>query len=191
MLAKDLVEQVPTVSRSASGAEAARVVAEYRLSGLVVADDGNPHVVIPGSQILGLLLPGYLRVEPGLAHALDEGGADELCERLNDVTLGQLLDRGIITPETPAQVRLDDTIIEIASVMVEGRHPLVLVVDKAGAYQGAVMTSRVLAAAALLAGQDSILMRRRLQRDVAQRGEPWIPEQMERPDVVPDQGPAK
>lgn len=35
MLARDLAEQVPTVSRETTGAEAARVVAEYRLAGLV------------------------------------------------------------------------------------------------------------------------------------------------------------
>lgn len=176
MLARDLAEQVPTVSRETTGAEAARVVAEYRLAGLVVADHGVPHMVIPGTQILGLILPGYLREDPGLAHALDESAADELCQRLNEVSIGRLLDRQVLTARTPATVHPEDTLVEVASVMVEGRHPLILVIDSVGAYVGTILTSRVLAAAAQLAGQDSPLVRRRLDRDVAQRGEPWIPD---------------
>ncbi len=62
MRAEQLAEQVPTVQRETTGAEAARVVAEYRLSGLVVAgEDGVPIAVIPGSQ---LLEPGPPSVRP-------------------------------------------------------------------------------------------------------------------------------
>jgi hypothetical protein len=43
------------VRRGTTGAEAARVIAEYRLSGLVVSDrEGIPIAVIPGSQVLSL-----------------------------------------------------------------------------------------------------------------------------------------
>jgi len=177
LLAGDLAEQVPTVTRQTTGAEAARVVAEYRLSGLVVADDtGIPSLIIPGSQILGLVLPAYLRDEPGSAHAFDEASADQMCERLNDTTIWQLLDAKVMTSRAPARVLPDDTLLELASVMVEGRHPMVLVVDRDGTYRGTIMTSRVLAAIASLAGQDSQLVRRRLERDVIRRGEPWLPD---------------
>ncbi|MFZ1288291.1 MAG: CBS domain-containing protein [Candidatus Phosphoribacter sp.] len=177
MLARELAEQVPTVTRQTTGAEAARVAAEYRLSGLVVTDHaGIPTVVIPGSQILGLILPAYLRDDPGLAHAFDEGGADQMCARLNDTTIGQLLDAKVITPKAPARVFPDDTLVELASIMVEGRHPMVLVIDHDGTYRGTIMTSRVLAAIASLAGQDSQLVRRRLERDVIRSGDPWLPE---------------
>ena len=81
------------VRRGTTGAEAARVIAEYRLSGLVVADDeGVPIAVVPGSQVLSLVLPQYVRDEPNLSHAYDERGADELCRVLNEATIGELLE---------------------------------------------------------------------------------------------------
>ena len=40
MRAGELAERVPMVRRETTGAEAARVIAEYRLSGLVVAQRG-------------------------------------------------------------------------------------------------------------------------------------------------------
>ena len=67
MIAETLAERVPMVRRETTGAEAARVIAEYRLSGLVVADaEGVPIAVVPGSQILGLVLPQYVRMNPTL-----------------------------------------------------------------------------------------------------------------------------
>ena len=94
------------------------MVAEYRLSGLVVAgDDGVPIAVIPGSQLLSLVLPQYVRDEPNLAHAYDEAGADELCEALNRATIGELLEAKRLTATKPPSVLPEDTLIEIASVM--------------------------------------------------------------------------
>lgn len=183
MLARDLAERVPTVTAEMTGAEAARIVAEYRLSGLVVADSrGNPEAVIPGSQILGLILPTYVAEEPGLAHAFDEAGADELAQRLNHVTIGQLVERRRLTALELPSVLPEDTLVEIVAVMVAGRHPLVLVRAADGEYVGTIMTSRVLAAIASLAGHDSALIRRRLERDIADRGQPWAPPD---PDVDP------
>src|SRR5262245_45849753 len=162
-----LTEQVPTVRRETTGAEAARVVAEYRLSGLVVAEDDDvPIAVIPGSQILSLVLPQYVREDPHLAHAYDEVGADEQCHVLNRATIGELLDAKRLTATKPPSVLPEDTLIEIASVMDAGHLPLILVVDRDGGYRGVVTMSRVLAAIATAAGQDSPLVRRRLAHDV-------------------------
>ena len=122
MKATELAEQVPMVRRSTTGAEAARVIAEYRLSGLVVAgDDGVPIAVIPGSQILSLVLPQYVRDEPNLAHAYDEVGADELCGALNRATIGELLEVKKLTATKPPSVLPEDTLIEIAAAM-DGGH---------------------------------------------------------------------
>ena len=167
VIAETLAERVPTVRRETTGAEAARVIAEYRLSGLVVADaDGVPIAVVPGSQILGLVLPQYVRDEPNLAHAYDEAGADELCGVLNHATIGELIDAKRLTAHKPPSVLPEDTLIEVASVMDDGHLPLVLVTDRDGGYHGAITMSRVLAAIAAAAGQDSDLVRRRLERDV-------------------------
>jgi CBS domain-containing protein len=168
--AAELAEHVPTVGRATTGAEAARVVAEYRLSGLVVADDaGSPIAVIPGSQLLTLVLPQYVRDEPNLAHAYDERGADELCHVLNDATIGELVEAKRLTATKPPSVLPEDTLIEIASVMDSSHTPVVLVLDDEGAYHGVVTLSRVLAAIATAAGQESPLVRRRLERDLLPR----------------------
>lgn len=174
MRASELAERVPTVTRATTGAEAARVVAEYRLRALVVVGpDGTPDAVIPGSQLLGLVLPTYVRDDPTLAHAFDEQSADELCGRLATTTIGALLDARSLELRTLPAVLPDDTLIEIASVMVQSRFPMVVVRDVDGAYHGVVVMSRVLAAVATLAGEDSTLVRRRLTRDIADRGRPW------------------
>lgn len=167
MQAKDLAEKVPSVHRDTTGAEAARVVAEYHLTGLVVEDDdGVPIAVIPGSQLMSLLLPPYLQDDPALAHVLDEQSADRLCSNLNHATIGQLLDARRLRPTKPPSVLPDDTLVEIASAMTEARLPLILVRDADGTYHGAIMMSRALAAVAAAAGQDSERVRQRLQHDL-------------------------
>jgi CBS domain-containing protein len=172
MRAVQLAEQVPTVQRATTGAEAARVIAEYRLSGLVVAgEDGVPIAVIPGSQILSLVLPQYVRDEPNLAHAYDEVGSDELCGALNRATIGELMEAKRLTATKPPSVLPEDTLIEIASTMDAAHTPVILVIDREGAFHGVITLSRVLAAIAAAAGQDSPLVRRRLERDVLPRDE--------------------
>lgn len=167
--AVQLAEQVPMVRRETTGAEAARVIAEYRLSALVVATDGRPIAVIPGSQILGLVLPQYVLDEPNLAHAYDELGADELCRVLNEATIGDLIAAKRLTATEPPSVLPEDTLIEVASVMDSARSPVILVIDREGGFHGVITMSRVLAAVAQAAGQDSPLVRDRLERDVLHR----------------------
>ena len=148
------------------------MIAEYRLSGLVVADDrGVPIAVIPGSQLLTLVLPQYVRDDPNLSHAYDEQGADELCRVLNEATIGQLLEAKRLTATKPPAVQPQDTLIEIASAMDRGHTPLILVTDREGGYHGVITLSRVLAAIATAAGQDSPLVQRRLTQDVLHRDE--------------------
>lgn len=167
MKAIELAEQVPMVRRETTGAEAARVIAEYRLSGLVVTgDDGVPIAVVPGSQLLSVVLPQYVRDDPKLSHAYDEQGAEELCAALNKTTIGELLEAKRFSGTRPPSVLPDDTLIEIASVMDAGHTPVCLVIDREGGFHGVITLSRVLAAVATAAGQDSDLVRRRLERDV-------------------------
>ena len=167
MIAADLVEHIPTVSRETLGSEAARVIAEYRLPGLVVADDaGVPIAVVPGSQLLAVILPQYVRDDPHLAHVFDEEDADELCAKLNNTTIGELLDaQELVAKALPVRPPRGHR------PRARGRHggrplPLIVVRDEDGTYHGAVMLSRALAAIATLAGQDSELMRRRLEKDI-------------------------
>lgn len=173
MKALQLAEQVPTVRRETTGAEAVRVVAEYRLSGLVVAgDDDVPIAVIPGSQLVSLVLPQYVRDDPHLAHAYDEVGAEEMCAALNRATIGELLEAKRLTGAKPPSVQPDDTLMEIASIMDGAHSPVILVLSRDGTYHGVITLSRVLAAIAAAAGQDSPLVQRRLEQDVLARPDP-------------------
>jgi len=62
-----------------------------------------------------------------------------------------------------------DTLIEAASAMDSGHTPVILVIDRGGTFFGVITLSRLLAAIATAAGQDSPLVRRRLERDVLHR----------------------
>lgn len=167
MLAGELAERVPMVAMETTGAEAARVIAEYRLNALVVADPrGVPVQVIPVSQLLRLVLPQFVRDDATLAHAYDEEGAQELCRALNDTTIGQLLRDEQLTGLKPPSVLPEDTLVEIASVMSDARTPTILVTDRDGSFHGVVTMSRALAAIALAAGQESPLITRRLEQDL-------------------------
>lgn len=173
MRAEQLVEQVPTVRRATTGAEAARVLAEYRLAALLVTDDdGDPIAVVPGSQLLAIVLPRWVRDDRRLAHVYDEKGADEIARRLNESTIGDLLDDDKLEPDDTPSVLPEDTLLEVASAMDEHHCPMLVVRDRQGAFHGVITMSRVVAAIATAAGQDSDLIRRRMEKDIILRGTP-------------------
>lgn len=176
MLAQELAEQVPTVSFDTTGAEAVRLLAEYRLSGVVVQNGSDtPVAVIPGSQLLALIVPDYINDHPNLAHVYDEQSADELCDALNEFTIGRLLERQRFSEVKLPSVLPEDTVIEVAAVMLRGHFPIICVIDRDGSYSGVVTMSRMMAHIAKVAGQDSTLLRRRLTRDIIDREKPWTP----------------
>lgn len=152
MRASDLAEAIPTVTRTTTALEAARVIAEHRLAGLVVADDaGVPVAVVPGTQVLKLVVPRYVREDPSLAHVYDEAGADELCAALAGKTVADLLDSDEIASRELPSLLPDDTLIEIAAVMVESHSPVVVVRGRDGRYLGAITFARAMAAIAAAA----------------------------------------
>lgn len=156
MRAADLVEQIPTVTATTGALEAAELIAGYRLSGLIVADEsGLPVAVVPGSQVLKLVVPRYVREDPSLAHAYDEAGAEELCAKLSGHTVGELLDDDEVHHHEIPSVLPEDTLVEIATVMIAAHSPLVVVRAKDGAYHGAITFSRAMAAIAAAAGRES------------------------------------
>ncbi len=102
----------------------------------VVVVDGNGVLVtvLPASQVLGLVLPGYLRGQPGLARTWDEAHAD----RFASVTQARTVREGLPGRiPAPLSVDPDDTVIEIALSMVDAHAPLVVVVE-AGRPVGAI-----------------------------------------------------
>ncbi len=167
MRARDLIEGIPTVRRGTSALEAARIIAEYRLSGLIVADDaGVPVAVVPGTQVLRLVVPRYVREDLALAHVYDEAGAQELCGRLAEKTVGDLLDDPEVQLRDLPSVTPEDTLMEIAAVMVQAHSPIIVVRDKENRYHGAITFSRAMAAVASAAGADTEGLQSRLANDL-------------------------
>jgi CBS domain-containing protein len=128
-----------------SGAlDAARLLAEHRLPGIVVTDtSGHPKAVLPASQVVRFIVPGYVQDDPSLAGVLDESMADRCAEKLGGKKVRDVLPEHLLdVPSADA----DDTIIEVAAIMARHRSPL-LAVMKGGELQGVITSSRLLAAA--------------------------------------------
>ena len=142
MRARELVEQVPTVTRDDPVAMAVRVMAQAHLPGLIVVDTrSRPCVVLPGTQVLLLTVPQAHREGQALARTIDEPHADAYWQELGDLSVGDCLPR---TPTRPATVREDATLLEIAALMARMRSPLVAVVDAAGELLGGITLDRLL-----------------------------------------------
>ncbi|WP_051338467.1 CBS domain-containing protein [Streptomyces flavidovirens] len=108
--------------------DAARLLAEHRLPGLLVLDGrGEPKAILPASQLVKTLVPSYVIDDPGLAAVIDEQHADRLCERLAGRRVGDCLHR--TTPPPPIAAP-DDTALEVAALMARVRSPLVAVAEK-------------------------------------------------------------
>ena len=168
MRASDLVERIPLVTKDTDAVEAARALAEHRLTGLVVADAaGLPVAVLAGTEVLRLVVPEYVLTNPALAHVYDESGSDEVLAALRARTIGRLLDaRPDAVRRIPA-VNPDDTLIEIAALMCEERVTVVVVRDpRSGEYHGVVTLSRLAAALLTTLGEGGHGVQQRLEVDV-------------------------
>jgi CBS domain-containing protein len=141
--ARQLAEDFPTVSLTSDAMAAARAMAESAKPGLIVVDEnGGPHAVLGGSQVLRFVIPRYVQDDPPLARALDSDAADELCRRLERRTVRELLPAPQDRDELPVVDR-DATALEMAAVMARMHSPLVAVVED-GRVVGAVTAARLL-----------------------------------------------
>jgi CBS domain-containing protein len=139
--AAEIDEQFPMVDIDSSALEAARMLAEDSLPGIVVVNaDGQLYAVLPASQVVRFIVPGYVQQDPLLAGVLAESTADRAAEKLGGKTLRELLPQHQLTP--PA-VNADDTIIEVAAMMERRQSPLVAVM-KQGRLHGVITASRLL-----------------------------------------------
>ncbi|MBX6383026.1 MAG: CBS domain-containing protein [Microbispora sp.] len=127
MRARDLVMPFPTVTLDSPVAEAARLMAQRELPGLIVLDErGAPVSILPGTQVLRLAVPRYCQDDPALARVIDEAHADAFIRALGDRTVRQAL------PERPRELPVTDpdaTLLEVAALMARTRSPLVAVLD--------------------------------------------------------------
>ncbi len=136
-----MAEEFPVIGLDTLALEAAQLMAGHRLPGLVVTDtDGKPHTVLPASEVVKFLVPGYVQEDPSLAAVLSESMADRAADKLGDKTVRHLLPA---TPPELAAVNHDDTIIEVAAIMARLRCPLAAVM-RDGTLVGVITASRLL-----------------------------------------------
>lgn len=153
MRARDLAVEYETVGVDSDALDAARLMAEHRLPALLVLDErGTPKAILPASQMIKILVPGYVVEDPTLAAVVDERHADRLCEALAGRKVRDCLSK---TAPPPAVAAPDDTALEVAAQMAQVRSPLVAVVDKdesgtrlLGVITASHLLERLLAAAA-------------------------------------------
>jgi CBS domain-containing protein len=142
--AEDIVEEFPVVSVDSNALDAAHMMAEHRLPGIVVTDSsGKPYAVLPSSQVVRFIVPTYVQDDPALAGVLNESMADHAADKLGNKTVRQVLPEHL-TDVPPAKA--DDTIIEVAALMAANRSPLIAVM-KDGKLLGVITASRLLEAA--------------------------------------------
>jgi CBS domain-containing protein len=145
--ARDLAVDFPAVKTDTPVVEAARLLAQQDLPGLIVTDDGGrPTTILPGTDVLKMAVPQYCQADPALARVIDEAAADVFIQQLGSRTVAQALPERL--RELPV-VDDDATALEIAALMARSRSPLVAVVDDDGLLIGAVtldgLLERVLA----------------------------------------------
>ncbi|GAB2756446.1 CBS domain-containing protein [Streptomyces bullii] len=100
----------------------------HDLPGLLVVDpDGRPYAALPASDLVRMLVPGYIQEDPVLAEVIDEPHADRLCRALAGRKLLDCLPVG--KPFLPTAAP-DCTAMEIAELMARTRSPLIAVVER-------------------------------------------------------------
>jgi CBS domain-containing protein len=144
MRAEQMTEDFPVVSIDSNALDAARMLAEHRLPGIVVVDaSGKPYAVLPASQVVRFIVPQYVQDDPALAGVLDESMADRVSDKLASKTVRDVLPEHLLNVPS---AHADDTIIEVAALMARLRSPLIAVM-KDGEMHGVITASRLLAAA--------------------------------------------
>jgi CBS domain-containing protein len=132
--ARDLAVAYETVSVDSDAVDAARLMAEHKLPGLLVLDEqGEPKAILPASQMIKVLVPAYVIEDPALAAVVDEKHADRLCQALAGRRVGDCLSSKAAPPPIADP---DDTALEVAALMAQVRSPLVAVAEKVRAEPG-------------------------------------------------------
>jgi CBS domain-containing protein len=93
---------------------------------LILDDLGKLIGVVSDTVLLRCLLPAYLQVNEPLAGVLDEHAAEDLFDRVKNHTIMELI--GDV--RVPPQVAGDDSLIEVAAMMLRTASPLVAVVEE-------------------------------------------------------------
>jgi len=136
MRAGELAAEFPVVSLDTPALEAAKLLADQNLPGLVVVDERNrPVTILAGTQVLRMIVPVYYQDDPALARVIDEASADHFTTELEGRTVREVLpdewrDLPVVEPVA--------TVLELAAVMVRSHCPLAAVADTDGTLTGVV-----------------------------------------------------
>ena len=141
--ARELAQQLPTVTVETLALEAARLVASERLSGIAVLDTDRPVEVLSATDLLRAVIPGPVQDDPSLAGVMDEASADRLCTD----GLGHRRVADLMRPRQHriqlAAVDPDATVVECAATMARLRSPAVVVIED-GQLLGVLTASHLL-----------------------------------------------
>ncbi|MFF5986650.1 CBS domain-containing protein [Prauserella flavalba] len=152
MQAHEIAVNVPTVTVDDPVAKAVRVMAVGRLPGLIIVDEFvRPRIVLPGTQVLRLLVPASYQEDAALTRTIDEAHADEFWRELAGLTVGDCLPR---QPPRLVTVPQEATLLEVAALMARTHSPLVAVTGAGGTLAGAVTLDRLVTSLALSGLED-------------------------------------
>jgi CBS domain-containing protein len=141
--AEDLDEQFPIVDVDSDALEAARMIAEHSLPGVIVTDASQkPCAVLLASEVLHMILPRYVQDDLMLAGVMGDALAD-YAQNLAGKTVGDVVPK---PPKKLPSVDARDGVIKVAAEMAQQRCPLIAV-TKDGKLHGVITASRLLAAA--------------------------------------------
>jgi predicted transcriptional regulator len=141
--AADLDEQFLIVAADSDAFDAARIIAEHSLPGLIVADASyRPHAVLLASDVLRLILPRYVQDDVTLAGVVGDALGDH-AQNLTGKTVAEVVPK----PARPIpSVDAQDSVIKVAAELAQQRCPLIAVTQN-GTLHGVITASRLLAAA--------------------------------------------
>jgi CBS domain-containing protein len=152
MQAHEIAVTPPTVRIDDPVSKAVQLMVVNRLPGVVVVDESDrPVAVLPGTQVLRLVIPESYRDDPALVRTVDEIHADLFWHGPGNLTVGDCLPSPVPKPATVAP---DATLLEVATVMATKRSPLIAVIDHNGRFTGAVTLERLLTSLAVAGPND-------------------------------------
>ncbi|MFD7841929.1 CBS domain-containing protein [Nocardia sp. NPDC059764] len=141
MHAAQMAEEYPVIDLDSDAIDAARLLAEHRLPGILVTDaDGAPHSVLPASQVVLFIVPTYVQDDPSLAGVLNESMCGQVVKRLRGKKVRDVIPERLT--KIPA-AKADDNIVEVAALMARYKSPLVAV-QEGERLLGVITSSRLL-----------------------------------------------
>ncbi|WSA75363.1 hypothetical protein OG930_06980 [Streptomyces sp. NBC_01799] len=124
MLARDLAEPDPHVSKDDRGADAGRLLAGQLPALLVPNTDQRPYASVQGSRLIKQLVPDYALEDPHVAAVIDDRHLAEVTERIAGVTVTDWLPP---RPTPPSVVGPDAGALQVAALMAREHSPVVAV----------------------------------------------------------------